>query len=299
MPNRQSRLLSVFGQLLVIALLSFVTRDAALAECTGQSPAGCSANRLNIDIQAMPLAAPNGSLVTYLVQVSNNPGGNADACDATDAFVTFCCPAANGLPEPGPAGCTKIPVTQLMCQVNDGANCTPTAEALAGIDFPANGANDKSVPGLQCLINVNPGVMMARAQAMVDDGYLLCQLPSPSTGVPQPALPKLLDVIVIPPTETPTSTPTNTPTATNTATATPTPTATNTATATFTPSSTATSTPTRTATATPTNTPPPTNTRPPIPVVPSPASPAGLLMIGGLGVGLLWALARLRKTTGK
>jgi hypothetical protein len=295
----------VGGQLLGIALLSCVAQDAAFAACSGQSPSGCSANRLNIDIQAMPLAAPNGSIVTYSVQVLNNAGGNADACDTTDAFLTFCCPAANGLPEPGPAGCTKIPVTQLTCQVNDGANCTPTAEALAGIDFPANGSNDKNVPGLQCLINVNPGVMMARAQAMVDAGYLLCQLPSPSTGVPQPALPKLLDVIVIPPTETPTNTPTNTPTQTatrtetNTATATSTSTATNTPTSTFTPSPTPTDTATRTATPTATNTPPPTNTRPPIPVVPSPASPAGMLMIGGLGIGLLWALRRLGKTVGK
>jgi hypothetical protein len=39
-----------------------------------------------------------------------------------------------------------------------------------------------------------------------------------------------------------------------------------------------------------------TPTRPPIPVVPSPTSPAGLVMIGGLGIGLLWALRRLART---
>ena len=106
-----------------------------------------------------------------------------------------------------------------------------------------------------------------------------------------------------PPTETPTNSPTTTPTATNTATntATPTFTATNTftptATQTFTqtptPSNTATATFTRTNTPTLTPTPPPTNTRPPIPVVPSPTSPAGLVMIIGLGGGLLWALRRM------
>lgn len=101
------------------------------------------------------------------------------------------------------------------------------------------------------------------------------------------------------PTETPTNTPSNT--ATNTATLTPTPTetatATNTltATSTFTPSFTATATVTFTATPTQTETPPPTPTRPPIPVVPSPTSPAGLVMITGLGVGLLWALRRLAR----
>ncbi len=100
-----------------------------------------------------------------------------------------------------------------------------------------------------------------------------------------------------PPTSTPTNTPTTTPTATNTATntATPTFTATNTLTptSTATPSNTATETATRTNTPTNTPTPPPTNTRPPIPVVPSPTSPAGLVMIIGLGGGLLWALRRM------
>lgn len=100
-----------------------------------------------------------------------------------------------------------------------------------------------------------------------------------------------------PPTSTPTSTPTNTATATNTATntATSTFTATSTLTPTLTatPSNTATATATRTNTPTLTPTPPPTNTRPPIPVVPSPTSPAGLVMIIGLGGGLLWALRRM------
>ena len=59
---------------------------------------------------------------------------------------------------------------------------------------------------------------MARAQAMVDAGYLLCQLPPPSMGVVQPALPKLLDIIV---NQIPTNTPTDTPTPTITPTVTP------------------------------------------------------------------------------
>jgi len=104
-----------------------------------------------------------------------------------------------------------------------------------------------------------------------------------------------------PPPPTPTPTNTSTVTATNTNTPTNTPTATNTVTSTFTststltPSSTATNTNTRTNTPTSTETPPPTNTRPPIPVVPSPTSPAGLVMIIGLGGGLLWALRRMAR----
>ena len=115
--------------------------------------------------------------------------------------------------------------------------------------------------------------------------------------------------------------PTNTATRTSTATVTDTPTpgpsatATNTAlapataTATLTPSTTLTpsntvpatdtatpaSTATITATGTITNTPPPTSTRPGIPVIPSPLSAGGILMIGGLGAALLWALNRLQR----
>src|SRR5262245_59204069 len=110
MLSRRSRLVVGAGILLASTVfLMLAARDAGAADvCTMQSPANCSANRLNIDIQANPIMAPNGSFVTYQVSVSNNPGNNPDACDVKGAFVTFCCPAANGLPEPGPTGCTLI-----------------------------------------------------------------------------------------------------------------------------------------------------------------------------------------------
>lgn len=94
------------------------------------------------------------------------------------------------------------------------------------------------------------------------------------------------------PTDTPTATPTNTPT--NTPTATPTNTPTNTPTATATPTNTPTATPTNTPTITPTNTPTvtPSPTSPPIPVVPSPTSPAGLAMVIGLVLAIVWMLRR-------
>jgi hypothetical protein len=88
-------------------------------------------------------------------------------------------------------------------------------------------------------------------------------------------------------TVTATFTATNTATQTNTPTDTNTPTATFTATATRTDTATFTETPTRTATATN------TATRPPIPVVPSPFSTSGLIMISALGAGMIWALRRL------
>ncbi len=97
------------------------------------------------------------------------------------------------------------------------------------------------------------------------------------------------------PTPTPTPTNTPTPTATNTPTPTPTRTPTPTPTSTATPTSTPTPTATATNTATFTPTPTPTKTPPPVPVVPTPTSPAGLLLIGGLGLSIAWMLGRLAR----
>jgi hypothetical protein len=103
------------------------------------------------------------------------------------------------------------------------------------------------------------------------------------------------------PSQTRTTTATTTPSQTGTTTNTPanTNTPTQTRPASQTPTASQTSTQTQTFTVTPTgtitNTPPPTTTRAAIPVVPSPASPAGVLMIIGLGAGLVVALRRAAK----
>lgn len=103
--------------------------------------------------------------------------------------------------------------------------------------------------------------------------------------------------------QTPTLTPSLSATASVTQTETPTVTATATETVTLlptqvnTPTNTATRTPINTPSATPSSTPSSTRTvtrtRPPIPVVPSPFSPAGVLLIGGLSIALLWAVRRM------
>lgn len=69
----------------------------------------------------------------------------------------------------------------------------------------------------------------------------------------------------------------------------------NTPTPTSTPTPPATNTPTPTSTPTLTPTAPATNTVPPIPVVPTPMSPSGLLMIGALGLALVLSLRRVAK----
>ena len=261
------------GLLCGIAVLVSAAREVrAGGTCPAQSPGGCSFQRMAIDIGVNNNTVPNGSTVQYTVSVDNNTGNASDACDVNNAFLTFCCPAANGTPEPGPSGCTRIPVASAPCNVNDGASCTPSALANAGIDFPAQAPrNPQLVTGLTCQIIVNTGVTTATASAQVNAGYLLCQQ---TGGVVQPALPKQIVVQVQSPTPTPTNTPTNTPTPT--------------------PTITSTNTPTPTPTITPTQTPTPTSTNTPqtVPLVSSPTSPAGLLLIGGLGLGLVFMLRR-------
>lgn len=301
------------GLLLSIAVLVCAAQGASAAcpsadntACPAISPAGCTANRMSIDIIVGSNSVPNNSVVTYEVDFQNNPANSADACDVNKATLTFCCPGADGNPVPGPSGCVHIPVSDTMaCNVNDGPpNCTACTGPFA-FSATAPGNPQTKVTGLQCLVNVTPGVLSATARAMVDSGYLLCQA---AGGVVQPALPKDLVVQVLPPTFTPTNTPTNTPTATNTFTQTPTATPTSTQTFTFTPTLTAsptntptatntfTQTPTFTPTLTPTNTATPSPTSPPIPVVPTPTSPAGLVLITGLGLSIAWMLRRAART---
>src|SRR5262245_1398825 len=75
----------------------------------------------------------------------------------------------------------------------------------------------------------------------------------------------------------------------------PTPTSTPAVTFTATATGTAPHLGTATATGTITNTPESTRTRPGIPVIPSPASPGGLLLIGALAIALVWSLHRLQR----
>ena len=206
---------------LVLSGTLFVARVGA--ECSSPSPPGCSTNLLrNVGVEVSPAAVPNGSKATYTVDIVNI-GAPANGCDVQKAFVIFCCPGADGNPVPGPVGCTNVPVTTSPCIVNDGATCVATAEATTGIDLPADGSNNKTVVGLQCLINVDPGVTTALAEAIVKEGYLSCQSPSPP-GVPEPALGNIVSVKVMGSGPTPTVTPTLTPTTTATRTPTETPT---------------------------------------------------------------------------
>ncbi len=206
------------GLLLSVAVLGFAARGAwaqcpapSSAACPAISPSGCSANRMSIDIGIGSSAiVTNNSIAQYRVDFQNNPAGNPDACDANLAFLTVCCPGPDGNPLPGPSGCTHIPVTSQPCNINDGApNCTACTGPFAFAAQPPDPSHTELSITVGCLVNVNPGVNSAGAEARIDSGYLMCQA---AGGVIQPALAKQVFVLIATP--TPTLTPTNTPTLT-------------------------------------------------------------------------------------
>jgi hypothetical protein len=205
---------------------------------------------------------PFGTQASYAFGTGGtDPTRVADLCmaPATDGFVlTGAASTFTG----GVAGQTVI-------LVYDNAPTDPFSIAVGGFGVDTDGENGGICPDLSNVV--------VNAVADQDTAPPPADTPTPTpTHTPTDT-----------PTETPTPTPTDTPTNTATPTDTPTPTPTNTPTNTSTPTDTPTHTPTRTATATV------TPTRPPIPVVSSPFSPSGMLLIGGLAIGLLWSLRRL------
>ena len=242
------------------------------------------------------------SNIQTLVTLDQNSGGIPPACIAIGAFAGAECDLTIhrdvfgfGIPATGsPPSCTdstQVTANSTICAAEpaDGFNIANGQflvvgydSTLAGLGFSVGSAGF----GIDT-DNDNPPNCAA--------GEIVSAQAS-SQSLPAPPLPSRTPSNT--PTNTPTNTftvtPTNTPTNTNTPTLSPTPTLT--VTNTVTPSNTATQTSTRTETPSPTATSTQTPTRPPIPVVPSPTSPAGLAMIGGLSIGLLWALRRLART---
>jgi hypothetical protein len=273
--------------------ISEINFDSAFG---GRVSIGTGAGALNICHTASDCTGePN---VQTLVPLSSNTGGVPPACIATGRQAE--CDNFNNRTVFGFG----------VAASGDPPVCTdPTQVTVNSTVCGAQPADGFTVGSGQAIVFVYNSTLQQDGFAVATGGFGIStdlvnnpNCPNPNSIVSatgdndsQPAPP--------PPTNTPTNTatntatftltPTNTPTQTNTATPTFTNTATFTATNTLTPTNTPTNTPTRTNTPTLTPTAPPTNTRPPIPVVPSPTSPAGLVMIIGLGGGLLWALRRM------
>lgn len=119
---------------------------------SAQSPAGCSANSLALNLNRdRPIVRP-GEVVTYTVAAANSEGA---ACDITNATVTLRLPAADG---------------------------TPTGQSVTlatGVNFPA-GTALRVLGTVPYTVAVNPGIteIVARAEA----AGTLQDAPTPGTA---------------------------------------------------------------------------------------------------------------------
>ena len=143
---------TVLGGFLVLVVSSGV----ALAH---QSPAGCTANRLSVDIARDLSVITSGDTVNYTVTITNPGAGSGIACDVSPAYIVFDCPAADGT-----------------------ATGTETTLTSTG-NYPANGSGNicynsggtggcTANAGLACVVTVNAGVTQANADVQAGDPTL-------------------------------------------------------------------------------------------------------------------------------
>jgi cysteine-rich repeat protein len=147
----------------VFVMVVFLLADMSSAQI---SPAGCTANRLSVDITKNKLLITQGEIVRYTVDVSNDPGGVfTDECDISQMTLTFTCPGLDGFPT--------------------GAMTTLGTD----LSFPANSPVTTFGP-IDCVVSVTPPLTntlaMARAgdQAGAVDNLLEGRLHDTVTGSP-------------------------------------------------------------------------------------------------------------------
>lgn len=254
-------------------------------------------------ILGIALSFAYDSTIATATQVNSVPGvtNNCSIVSSlTTGMVVITAACAGGLPAgaqtiftvrftPVTNGTTALTFTQTPevpggCFLNEG---TPSCQPVNGqIIFGPAGPTSTATATATNTAPAATATATATRTGTATNTVAVATATATSTGTPT-----FTNTAGPSPTATDTRTPTQTATITNT------PVSTNTFTPTFTVTDTPTATATRTVTPTRTitNTPNATQTRPPIPVVPSPASPAGVLMIVALGGGLVWALRRVSK----
>jgi len=263
----------------VLAMITGVRATATFAADDAISPPGCSPSVGGSMFPETTIVANGGTAVFSALKLNN--GQAMPACDILGISARFCCPALGGTGEPA-VGCLS---ESDVC----GAGCVPLVCAptdIAGGISETLCTNPNDPEGkVRCQVSVQPQTLNANVRLFGTGS-------SQSSAVPLPAVFIVPQGIgVLPPTFTPTNTPTNTATETATRTPTNTPTQSATSTSTRTPTNTPTQTPTFTQSQTATHTPPP------VPVVPTPTSAAGLLLISGLGLSIAWMLRQTSAAT--
>ena len=129
--------------LLASMVIPFAT--PALAQGGAASPPGANANGLNMSLAVVPTQTHNGSTVGYYITISNNPATvpGLISADAENVVVTFSPPDATGAP--------GAPVTIATI---------PSLAVGGNVSY-----NPGNTPALSVVLNLNPGVTVARGES--------------------------------------------------------------------------------------------------------------------------------------
>jgi hypothetical protein len=141
------------GAILSGLLLTFGSGATALG---AQSPEGCNANRLFIDIAHDVSIITSGQQVNHRVTIANPGPGSGLACDVTNVDIVFQCPGPDGTP------------TGTATTLTTTGNYPADGSGNACYSFDGSGGCQAN-PGLSCTVNVNPGVLQANAMVQAGD----------------------------------------------------------------------------------------------------------------------------------
>jgi hypothetical protein len=132
----------------IAVIVLFFAAGTAMASI---SPAGCTANNLNVNFSKDQSQIVSGDTVHYTITISN---GGAGGCDISDTDVVFHCPGADG--NPLVAGVTLT--TTGNFPVDGSGNTCWNFDGSLGCTANA---------GLACVVTVNAGVTQATARVNV------------------------------------------------------------------------------------------------------------------------------------
>jgi hypothetical protein len=113
---------------------------------SAQSPAGCKANRMLLDIIRDRLVVRNGDVITYYVDVAN-PNTAGDACDTSNDSIWLQFPAPNGQPS------------------------GDFQSVIRNASYKAGASRDRFGP-FKYTVNANPGVERLEARTSIIRGLL-------------------------------------------------------------------------------------------------------------------------------
>jgi len=287
-----------------------VTRGILTSGCNPPVVNILDPNRVTITMPCPQPGGVNGSGMLFTIKFTGIANGSSpltfsdfmnvpNGCQLNEG--TPSCESSNGMITVGQVGPTNTATSTATATATRTATATNTpvvANTATVTNTPVGPTSTTTATGTttatRTFTATATSTLTRTATATVTNTVTTGPSATPTVTLTASSTPTL--TATVPPSSSPTTSQTPSSTLTPSPTLSPQPsstaTATLTASQTLTPSFTGTVSPTPTVTSTVS----PTRTRPgAIPLIPSPLSPAGLLMVSGLGAALLWAMRRLQR----